>query len=122
VSQVGHLAVAAAIVVVALLASLLAAVAGFGGAVVLLAVLYRHTRFGRDVRLDLRDFAWLGAAAGFFSALVGTVGPLVAPFFLTYGLSGGAYIGTEALTALTMHAVKLTVYGGAAVLTPRVPR
>jgi uncharacterized protein len=31
----------------------------------------------------------------------------------------GAYIGTEALTALTMHAVKLGVYGGYALLGPR---
>ena len=41
----------------------------------------------------------------------------MAPFFLAYGLLGGAYIGTEALTAVTMHAVKLVVYGGAALLT-----
>ena len=41
----------------------------------------------------------------------------MAPFFLAYGLLGAAYIGTEALTALTMHAVKLVVYSGAAVLT-----
>ena len=39
------------------------------------------------------------------------------PFFLAYGLLGAAYIGTEALTALTMYAVKLVVYGGVAVLT-----
>ncbi|MDP9372728.1 MAG: hypothetical protein M3Q65_09810 [Chloroflexota bacterium] len=31
----------------------------------------------------------------------------------------GAYIGTEALTAVTMHAVKLGVYGGYALLGPR---
>ena len=55
--------------------------------------------------------------AGFGPALMGTVGPLVGPFFLAYGLFGGAYIGTEALTALAMHAVKLAVYGGAALLT-----
>jgi uncharacterized protein len=36
---------------------------------------------------------------------------------LSYGLLGAAYIGTEAVTALTMHAVKLVVYGGAALLT-----
>jgi uncharacterized membrane protein YfcA len=87
------------------------------GAFLLLAVVYRRTRFGQGTRIGLRGFAGLGAAAGFGSALMGTVGPVVAPFFLSYGLLGGAYIGTEAVTALTMHAVKLVVYGGAAVLT-----
>lgn len=87
------------------------------GAFLLLAVGYRHTALGRRASIDLHGFAWLGAAAGFGSALIGTVGPLVAPFFLAYGLLGGAYIGTEAVTALSMHMVKLAVYGGAAILT-----
>jgi uncharacterized membrane protein YfcA len=88
------------------------------GAFLVATVIYRHTPFGRDLKIGLRSFAVLGAGAGFGSAVLGTVGPVVAPFFLAYGLVGGAYIGTEALTALTMHAVKLTVYGSAAVLTP----
>ncbi len=87
------------------------------GAFLLLTVAYRHTSLGRQARLGLHGFAGLGAVSGFLSALVGTVGPLAAPFFLAYGLVKGAYIGTEALTALTMHAVKLVVYGGAALLT-----
>jgi uncharacterized membrane protein YfcA len=87
------------------------------GAFLLLAIVYRRTRFGRDTRIGLRGFAGLGAAACFGSALMGTVGPVVAPIFLSYGLLGAAYIGTEAVTALTMHAVELAVYGGATVLT-----
>jgi uncharacterized protein len=87
------------------------------GVFLLLAVIYRRTPFGRNARIGLHGFAGLGAAAGFGSALMGTVGPVVAPFFLSYGLLGAAYIGTEAVTALTMHAVKLVVYGGAALLT-----
>jgi uncharacterized protein len=88
------------------------------GLFLLAAVVYRHTAAGRRARITLRGFAGLGAAAGFGSALLGTVGPLVAPFFLSYGLVKGAYIGTEAATALVMHAVKLGVYGGYALLTP----
>jgi len=80
------------------------------------AVVYRHTRHGKALRLPLRGFAGLGAVFGFLSALVGTVGPLAAPFFLTYGLTRGAYIGTEAATALVMHAVKLSGYGRYALL------
>ncbi|MET9818170.1 MULTISPECIES: hypothetical protein [unclassified Streptomyces] len=46
-------------------------------------------------RLDDRAFAAVGAASGFGSALVGSVGPMVAPFFLARGLVRGAYIGTK---------------------------
>ena len=46
------------------------------------------------------------------SAIVGVVGPFMAPFFLAYGLVRGAYIGTEALATVVMHVVKLGVYGG----------
>jgi hypothetical protein len=48
-------------------------------------------------------FAAAGAVSGLGSALLGSVGPLTAPFFLAYGLTRSAYIGTEAASALTMH-------------------
>lgn len=68
-------------------------------------------------RLDDTAFAAVGAASGFGSALVGSVGPIVAPFFLARGLLRGAYIGTEAASAVVMHLTKLIVFGAAAVLT-----
>lgn len=68
-------------------------------------------------QLDDRAFAAVGAASGFGSALVGSVGPMVAPFFLARGLLRGAYIGTEAASAVVMHLTKLVVFGAAAVLT-----
>ena len=86
------------------------------GLFLLAAVVYRHTAAGRRARLPLRGFAGLGAAAGFGSALLGTVGPVVAPFFLSYGLVKGAYIGTEAAATVVMHTTKLVAYGGAGVL------
>jgi uncharacterized protein len=42
---------------------------------------------------------------------------MVAPFFLARGLLRGAYIGTEAASAVVMHLTKLVVFGAAAVLT-----
>jgi len=88
------------------------------GLFLLLTVAYRHTARGRRARLRLRGFLGLGAASGFLSAVVGSVGPLAAPFFLSYGLVKGAYIGTEALTAVVMHVVKLGVYSGYSLLSP----
>lgn len=87
------------------------------GLFLLATVAYRHTSFGRAARVRLRGFALVGAAFGFLSALLGSVGPLMAPFFLSYGLVKGAYIGTEALATVVMHVVKLGTYGGYALLT-----
>lgn len=65
-------------------------------------------------------FAGVGAASGLGSALLGSVGPLTAPFFLAYGLARAAYIGTEAAAALTMHLTKLTAYGAGDLLTTKI--
>jgi uncharacterized membrane protein YfcA len=87
------------------------------GAFLLLVVVWRRLRRRTTVRPPLRAFALIGAAASFLSALLGSVGPLMAPFFLAYGLLKGAYIGTEALATVVMHVAKLTAYRGAAVLS-----
>ncbi len=82
----------------------------------LLAVVW--LRWGPIARsVSDRLLVGVGAASGFGSALVGSVGPLVAPFMLARGLTKGAYIGTEASTAVVMHLTKLFVFGLAAVLT-----
>jgi uncharacterized membrane protein YfcA len=87
------------------------------GAFLLLTVVWRHLRPGPPRKPPIRGFVLIGALFSFLSALVGSVGPLLAPFFLAYGLVKGAYIGTEALATVVMHVTKLVAYGGAAVLT-----
>ncbi len=82
------------------------------GVFLLLLVVFRHTGWGKRAKLTLNGFVPLGAGSGILSAVLGTVGPLAAPFFLSYGLIKGAYIGTEAATAVAMHVTKLAVYGG----------
>jgi uncharacterized membrane protein YfcA len=85
------------------------------GLFLILLVVWRHWH-RQPMRMPLRGFAWLGAGASFLSALMGSVGPLMAPFFLAYGLTKSAYIGTEALTTVTMHLTKLVVYRQTSVL------
>jgi len=87
------------------------------GIFLLAIVAYRRIGKGSSLRLPLRGFAVIGAIFSFLSALLGSVGPLMAPFFLAYGLVKGAYIGTEALATVIMHVTKLVAYGGTAVLT-----
>jgi uncharacterized membrane protein YfcA len=86
------------------------------GVFLLASVAYRHTKLGSQVRVSEGGFVGVGAGLGFLSALLGSVGPVAAPFFLGHGLLAGAYIGTEALTAVTMHIAKVVIYGGYAAL------
>ncbi len=88
------------------------------GVFLLAMVAWRRIR-PASARIGDRGFVAVGAASGFGSALVGSVGPMVAPFFLARGLTRGAYIGTEAASAVVMHLTKLIVFGAAAVLTWR---
>ena len=87
------------------------------GVFLLLIVAWRRLRLRPARRPSLRSFALVGAAASFLSALLGSVGPLMAPFFLAYGLVKGAYIGTEALATVVMHVTKLIAYRQATVLS-----
>jgi len=87
------------------------------GIFLLLIVVYRHLSGGNALKPSLRGFAWIGLFFSFVSAFLGSAGPLMAPFFLAYGLVKGAYIGTEACATVVMHVVKLAAYGGASILT-----
>jgi uncharacterized membrane protein YfcA len=82
------------------------------GAFLILSVVFRHSAPGRRFQVSLKTFLPLGAVFGFLDALVGSAGPMQAPFFLAAGLTGAAYIGTEALASAVMQATKLSVYGG----------
>ncbi len=87
------------------------------GVFLLVVVAWRHLRPQRSQTFPTPAFAALGAGASFLSALLGSVGPVMAPFFLAYGLVKGAYIGTEALSTVIMHLTKLIAYRQTAVLT-----
>lgn len=86
------------------------------GLFLILIVVWRHLRPNARWRPPLPSFAGIGAGASFLSALLGSVGPIMAPFFLAYGLVKGAYIGTEALSTVVMHVTKLVAYRQAAIL------
>ena len=89
------------------------------GLFLLLTVAWRHVRPGPPRRPPLRGFVLIGGLFSFLSALLGSVGPLMAPFFLAFGLVKGAYIGTEALCTVVMHVTKLVAYGQASILSAR---
>jgi len=87
------------------------------GGLLLLVVVLRHVKARFTKTFPVAAFAGIGAGSSLLSALLGSVGPLMAPFFLAYGLVKGAYIGTEALSTVVMHVVKLIAYRQTAVLS-----
>lgn len=87
------------------------------GAFLLLVVVWRHLRPTIRATFSSPVFIGIGAGSSFISALLGSVGPVMAPFFLAYGLVKGAYIGTEALSTVVMHVFKLIAYRQKAVLS-----
>ena len=74
-------------------------------------VIYRHLPVGRAWRMDVRAFVPVGFIQGFLSALFGGAGPFGALFFLVYGLTRNAFVGTMALAMTSINIVKMTVYG-----------
>lgn len=89
------------------------------GLFLIVVVVWRHARPTPEPPSD-KAFIAVGAASGLGSALLGSVGPLTAPFFLSKGLVRAAFIGTEAACALIMHGAKIAAYGSGSLLTLRV--
>lgn len=86
------------------------------GVFLLAVVALRHTPLGR------RSFpetllAPAGVVVGFLSAVAGSAGPLGAAVFLGLHLPAGAYVASEAVTAVLMHLAKSITYGRYEALT-----
>jgi len=90
------------------------------GAFLLLTVVWRRLNSTPWKISSARCFVPLGALFGLLNGLLEGVGPLMAPFFLAYGLIRGAYIGTDALATVVMQVSKLGVLGGADFLDNKV--
>jgi uncharacterized membrane protein YfcA len=51
-----------------------------------------------------------GGGIGFLTGLVLSTGPLSVPAFMAYGLTGGAFLGTEAASALFLYSSKIATF------------
>jgi uncharacterized membrane protein YfcA len=74
----------------------------------------------KQLALRLWHLAIAGALIGFLTGLVLSTGPLSVPVFTGYGLSGGAFLGTEAASAVLLYAAKLTAFASAGALPSTV--
>ncbi len=80
------------------------------GAFFLAMIPARHWMARHGLRIGLPGLALVGAVIGYVTGIVVSTGPVNAPFFLAYGLTKGAYIGSEALGSLAVYASKAAVF------------
>ncbi|GLZ01260.1 sulfite exporter TauE/SafE family protein [Actinoplanes sp. NBRC 103695] len=71
-------------------------------------------------RFRLWHLALGGAAVGFLTGILFSTGPISVPIFTAYGLSGGAFLGSEAASSLLLYAGKLATFGFADALSPAI--
>jgi uncharacterized membrane protein YfcA len=91
---------------------------GFLGAFFLTMIPVRRVMAARAWRVRLWQLSAAGAVVGFLTGLVLSTGPLSVPVFTGFGLSGGAFLGSEAASSLLLYAAKLATFGQAGALTP----
>jgi len=70
----------------------------------------RRWHAGSRHRIRLWQVSVAGTGIGFLTGLVLSTGPLSVPVFLSYGLTGGAFIATEAASALALYASKVATF------------
>jgi uncharacterized membrane protein YfcA len=77
----------------------------------------RRVMTARAWRVRLWHLGVAGAVVGFLTGLVLSTGPLSVPVFTGFGLSGGAFLGSEAASALLLYTAKLATFGQSGALT-----
>ena len=87
------------------------------GAFMILAVPLRRWRAGSGIVVRLRHMPLVGAGFGFLSALVGGVGPIMSPFFLSYGLRRGRYLAPDALCTVGAYITRAIMFRRADLLS-----
>jgi uncharacterized protein len=72
-----------------------------------------------DINFKVKPWHFLPASFiyGFLSGLLGSMGPLLVPFYLNYGLEKEELLGTQATTRVIIHFVKIITYGLLGLLT-----
>lgn len=87
------------------------------GGFLIAALPLRRLLLSRRAPILLRHFPVIGVCFGALSAVVVTIGPVLTPFFLAYGLRRGAFIATEAVCAFAMHVTRGVVFTRYALIT-----
>lgn len=87
---------------------------GFKFLIGLFLLLSALNYFFKPVKVSFKVKAWhflpASVVYGFLSGLLGSMGPLLVPFYLNYGLNKEQLLGTQATTRIIIHLVKIVAY------------
>ena len=97
-----------------------AVVDGLLGVFFLAMIPVRRIAAAREWRVRLWQMGVAGMVVGFLTGLILSTGPLSVPVFTGYGLSGGAFLGSEAASSLVLYAGKMATFGEFGALTGTV--
>jgi uncharacterized membrane protein YfcA len=86
------------------------------GVFLLLMIPTRRWLAANLIQLRLPHLAAAGAGIGFLTGIVVSTGPASVPVFIGYGLTRGAFIGTEAAASLAIYATKTITFQGSGAL------
>ena len=90
------------------------------GVFMLACVVFTKLPFGKSFKMKLWGFIPVGGVTGFTSASMGVPGPFPVIFYLAYGMSASAFIGTSAIGQGLIHLPKLLIYGISGLITAKV--
>lgn len=80
------------------------------GTFFLLMVPARRWLHARSFHISLWQLAIAGSAIGFLTGIVISTGPLSVPAFISFGLSKGAFLSTEAASSLALFISKVATF------------
>ena len=80
----------------------------------------RHWLARHHLKLSLWHLFIGGAAIGYLTGIVVSTGPLSVPLFLSYGLTKGAFLATEAASSLGVYLSKSVTFQRFGALTPEI--
>lgn len=88
-------------------------------AVFLLLSAYSYAFKGESTSFEVKAWYFLPASFiyAFLSGVIGSMGPLLVPFYLNYGLQKEALLATQSATRILIHSVKLFAYATFGALT-----
>jgi uncharacterized membrane protein YfcA len=78
---------------------------------------YRLGKREKSFPMKLAFFAPLGLFVGFFSTLIGSMGPILNPFYLNCGVDKEALIGTKTVNSFALDIVQIGLYMSLGILS-----
>jgi uncharacterized protein len=83
-------------------------------------VQYRFGERERSFRMRPAYFVPLGVLVGFLSTLIGSIGPVLNPFYLNCGVEKEALIGTKTVNSFALDIAQVGLYGWLGILDQRL--